>query len=144
MLGRKDYTREELEHARKAVKQQVAAYKKLVKALDGSAESPEVGAALEAFEPLLFNNLTLVMDRYFVHRLRVTAGKNGNPLNEVELLSDSLINNGGELRGNNVIKYKAENAVLKLEPGDQIRLTQPQFERLADAFFADLETKFVQ
>jgi hypothetical protein len=29
------------------------------------------GPALDAFESPLFNNLTLVLDRYFVHRLRV-------------------------------------------------------------------------
>jgi hypothetical protein len=47
------------------------------------------------------NNMTLVLDRYFVHRLRVVTGKDGNPLNEVELLSDSIMNNDGVLRGNN-------------------------------------------
>jgi F420-0:gamma-glutamyl ligase len=31
MLGRKDYTKEELDHAKTAVAQQLAAYKKLVK-----------------------------------------------------------------------------------------------------------------
>jgi hypothetical protein len=39
--------------------------------------------------------MTLVLDRYFVHRLRVVAGKDGNPLNEIELLTDSLMNNDG-------------------------------------------------
>src|SRR5215216_79247 len=34
-----------------------------------------------------------------MHGLRVVAGKDGNPLNEVELLSDSLMNNRGALRG---------------------------------------------
>jgi hypothetical protein len=40
---------------------------------------------LEAFETLLFNNMILVLDRNFVHRLRMVIGKDGNPLNEVEL-----------------------------------------------------------
>ena len=57
-------------------------------------------SALEAFQPLLFNNMTLILDRYFVHRLRTVTGKDGNPLNEVELLSESLMNNDGVLRGN--------------------------------------------
>jgi hypothetical protein len=144
MLGRKDYTQEELDQATSAIRQQLAAYKKLVKALDGTGEDPQVAAALESFEPLLFNNMTLVLDRYFVHRLRMTTGKDGNPINEVELLADSLMNNGGELRGNNVIKYRPEESVLQLEPGDSIRISASDFERLSKAFLAELDSKFVK
>ncbi len=72
MLGRKNYKREELDQCKEAIHKQLAAYKKLVKAIDGT---------------------TLVLDRYFVHRLRMVTGKDSNPLNEVELLSDSLMNN---------------------------------------------------
>jgi hypothetical protein len=32
--------------------------------------------------------------------------------------------------------------VLKLHPGDRIRLSADQFEPLAAAFFTDIETKF--
>jgi hypothetical protein len=97
---------------------------------------------LEALETVYFNNMTLVLDRYFVHRLRVVVGKDGNPLNEVELLGESLMNNDGVLRGNNVIKYAPDETVVKLKPGDQIKLTEAQFERLARAFLADLKAKF--
>jgi hypothetical protein len=144
MLGRKDYTQEELDRARDAVKQQLTAYKKLLKAVDGAGDDRRVAAAVETFEPLLFNNMTLVLDRYFVHRLRGVTGKDGNPLNEVEMLADSLLNNGGELRGNNVIKYRPEKSVLKLELGDPIRISAAEFERLSTAFLADLESKFVK
>ena len=143
MLGRKDYTQKELDQATRTVKQQLAAYTKLVKALNGAGDDPEVAAALEAFEPLLFNNMTLVLDRYFVHRLRTTTGKDGNPINEVELLADSLMNNGGQLRGNNVIKYKPGESVLKLEPGDPIKISAADFARLSKAFLAELDAKFV-
>ena len=66
MLGRKTYTQEELDHAKTAVAQQLTAYRKLVKAIDGATSDPKVTSALEAFEP------------------------HGNPLNEVELMSDSF------------------------------------------------------
>src|SRR5947208_4165950 len=126
MLGRKDYTQEELDNARTAVDRQLTAYTKLVKAIDGATSDPRVKSALDDFEPLLFNNMTLVLDRYFVHRLRMTTGKDGNPINEVELLSDSLMNNGGELRGNNVIKYVPDDSVLKLEVGERIRVDRSE------------------
>jgi hypothetical protein len=142
MLGRKDYTKEELAHARNAVDQQVAAYKKLVKAIDGASD-PKVTSALEAFEPLFFNNMTMVLDRYFVHRIRNVTGKDGNPLNEVELLTESLLTGAGTLSGNNVIKFVPEESVLKLETGDRIKLTVAQFERLSKAFLGEIESKFV-
>ena len=144
MLGRKNYTREEVDHAKAAVNRQVAAYKRLVKAVNGATTDPKVASALEDFEPLFFNNMALVLDRYFVHRLRQVTGKDGSPLNEVELFSDSLMNNDGVLRGNSVIKLVPDQSVLKLEIGDRIRLGAAQFQDLSKAFFAELESKFVR
>ena len=143
MLGRKNYTQEELDHAKAAIDQQLAAYKKLVKAIDGATSDPKVAAALEAFEPLFFNNMTIVLDRYFVHRIRVVTGKDGNPLNEVELLSESLMNNDGVFRGNNVVKLEPAETVLELDLGERIALSADDFERLAEAFLDDLRVKFV-
>jgi hypothetical protein len=42
------------------------------------------------------------------------------------------------------IKYVPEASVLKLDVGDEIKLSAAQFERLAKACLADLETKFVK
>jgi hypothetical protein len=142
MLGRKNYTPEELDHAKTAIDRQLAAYKKLVKAIDATSDL-KVSSALEAFEPLLFNNMTLVLDRYFVHRLRTVTGKDGNALNEVELMSDSLMDNDGVLRGNNVIKLIPDQSVLKIEIGDRIRLSAAQFEHLAKAFLGEIKAKFL-
>jgi hypothetical protein len=141
MQGRKDYTKQELENARAAIDQQLAAYRKLAAAV-GAAGDPGVRSALGAFEPLFFNNMTMVLDRYFVHRLRQVTGKDSNPLNEVELLTESLMNNDGVLQGNKVIKFVPEASVLKLDTGERIRLDAPGFDRLAKAFLADIERKF--
>jgi len=141
MLGRKNYTQEELDHGQAAIDQQLGAYRRLADAI-AATNDENAKAALEALETVYFNNMTLVLDRYFVHRLRVVAGKDGNPLNEVELLGESLMNNDGVLRGNNVIKYVPDDAVVKLKAGDQIKLTEAQFERLASSFLADLRAKF--
>ncbi|HEY5142853.1 MAG TPA: hypothetical protein VII98_05085 [Solirubrobacteraceae bacterium] len=143
VLGRKTYTQEEFDRASAAVGEQAAAYRTLVRAIDGAPADPKVAAALEAFEPLFFNNMTLVLDRFFVHRVRAVAGKDGNPLNEVELLSDALMNNDGVLRGNNVIRLVPAESVLGLQIGDRIRLTATEFDRLAKAFLAEIRARFL-
>jgi hypothetical protein len=143
MLGRKDYTQEELDHAKKAIDQQLNAYNKLAKAVANETSDTKVTAALGDFEVLFFNNMVLALDRPFVHRVRMVTGKDTNPLNEVELLVDSLMNNDGVLPGNNVIKYVPEQSVLRLNVGDAIRLTAGDFERLAAAFLDELERRCV-
>jgi hypothetical protein len=143
MLGRKSYTQEEFDQCRAAIDQQLAAYKTLVKAIGSATTDNNVDSALEAFETLFFNNMTIVLDRFFVHRIRVVSGKDGNPVNEVEMLCESLINNNGVLRGSNVIKLVPDQSVVKLHLGDPIRLTEDDFERLAAAFFDEMERKFL-
>jgi hypothetical protein len=103
MLGRKNYTQEEIDQGRVALEQQLAAYEKLVKAVANAPADEKVSSALESFEAQFFSNMTLVLDRYFVHRLSGAnyEGKDGNPLNEVRILCDSLMNNNGVLRGDN-------------------------------------------
>jgi hypothetical protein len=141
MLGRKNYTQAEFDHAQKSVDQQLAAYKKLVKAVDATSD-PKAASALAAFEPLFLNNMTMVLDRYFVHRIRSVTGKDGNPLNEVEVLTESLLNDG-VLRANKVIKLLPEDSVTKVGFGDRIKVDAAGFERLAKAFFADIRAKFL-
>lgn len=143
MLGRKSYPREEFDHGKAAVDQQLAAYQTLVKAAAGATSDKKVAAALGSFETIFFNNMVLVLDRLYVHRVRMVTGKDGNPLNEVELLGDSLMNNHGILRGSNVIKLVPEESVTKIRIGDCIQLTQETFARLAAAFFAELERTFL-
>lgn len=143
MLGRNSYTQDELDHARTAVDQQLAAYRTLVKTIDGATSDPKVASALAAFEPLFLNSMTLALDRFFVHRVRAVSGKDGNPLNEVELMTDSLLNDNGVLRGNNVIKLIPEQSVVKLQIGERILLSADKFERLSNAFLAEIESRFV-
>jgi hypothetical protein len=140
MLGRKDYTQKELDDARAAMEAQLAAYRRLV---DAAASDPDVTAALEAFEPLFVQNLVLALDRRFVHRLRMVTGKDGNPLNELELLTESLLNNDGILRGNNVIKFIPDQSVLGLEIGERIEPGATEFQALVGAFLREIEARFV-
>jgi hypothetical protein len=135
MLGRKDYTQEELTSCKVAIGAQLEAYK----ALEAAAGAD----ALAGFEGPFFTNMVLGLDRWFVHRVRAVSGKDGNPLNEVELFVDSVMTNGGVLRGSNVIKYVPGDSVLGLEIGDRISLTREQFERLSAAFLAEIERRFL-
>ena len=145
MQGRKNYTKEEIEQGRTAISQQLAAFKELAVAADGAAGETTTRSALEPFEALFFNNMTLVMDRYFVHRLAGAdyEGKDGNPLNEVRIVADSLINNNGAMRGDKQIKLAPERSVLGLRVGDSIKVNGEQFERLSTAFFDELEHRFL-
>ena len=136
MLGRKNYTQEEIDQGKVALDHQLAAYKKLVRAVAGTSADLKVKSALESFEALFFNNMTLVLDRYYVHRLPGAdyEGKDGNPLNEVSIVCDSLMNNKGILRGDKQSKLTPERSILKLNIGDPIRLTKAEFARLSAAF----------
>jgi hypothetical protein len=144
MLGRKDYTQEEFDNGKAAVEQEVAAYGHLATTIGSATADKDVTAAREQFEARFFKSMVLVLDRYFVHRLRQVTGKDANPLNEVEMLADSLMNNGGVFRSANVIKWTPDQTVLKLKVGDTIRLTAADFDRLSAAFFTDLKSKFLQ
>jgi hypothetical protein len=135
VLGVRTYPREYIDGIRSKVEADVAAYRNLVSG-DG------YNGAIPTFEGTFFNNLLLVLDNAFVHRLRVVEGKDGNALNETRLLSNSLLNDGGPMTLDKAIKYTPEKAVLKYQPGDAIRLSEADFERLCAAFFSEIESKF--
>ena len=117
MLGRKGYTREEFKNGQAAIKEQLAVYKRLAEAIASDKTDQKLRSTLKDFEGVFFNNLTLVLNHYYVHRLRTVTGNDGNPLNEVELICDSLMKNNGILRGNNAIKYIPEQSIVKLKIG---------------------------
>ena len=53
------------------------------------------------------------------------------------------MNNGGILRGNNIVRYIPADSVVKLKIGDRIRLTAGDFERPSAAFFVELDRRFL-
>jgi hypothetical protein len=60
-------------------------------------------------------------------------GKDGNPLKEVRVLCTSLMENDGVLAADKQIRLRPETSILHLAVGDEIRLTQGEFLRLAEA-----------
>jgi hypothetical protein len=139
-----NYSQQYIDECRRQIDAQAAAYKILVAAgadLRGSSKT-QFDSAIHAFEPVFFNNMVLVLENYFVHRTRAKEKKDGNPLNEVRILSTSMMNNNGRMAADKSIKLDPATSILKYRVGDEIAVREEDFGPLAKAFFADLENKF--
>jgi hypothetical protein len=134
MLGMKSYPQIYIDACRARVDAQVATYRKMVAS----------GDVQESFESVFFNNMVVVLDSYFTHRLRGVEGKDGNPLNEVRVLTSSMLENNDTMAAENTIKMSPATSVLGYKVGDPIRVTEQDFVRLAEAFFAGIESKFAE
>ena len=128
MLAVTEYSPDHINRCRRRIEADVAAVSK----------SKVNGAAETAF----FNNMVLSLDHYFVHRVRKNEGKDGTPLNEVRVLCDSLTDNDGVLAADKTIRLDPEKSILGLEVGDEIKLTEADFRRLANGFLAELESRY--
>jgi hypothetical protein len=129
MLAVTSYPQEFVDQTRTRLAAQVDAY---------TAAAP-TGPALEA---AFFNNLVIVLDRCFVHRVRNAEGKDGNPLNEARVICNSLVENGGVMAADNTIKLKPDQSLLGYTPGDEIKLDAAAFQRLAEGFLAEIERRY--
>ena len=144
MLSVTNYSPEHIAAGRARVAAQIAAYRHvLATARDQAGDEEAVDAAFTSFEPVFFNNMVLTLDSYFTHRARALEGKDGNPLNEVRVLCNSLVQNDGLLALDKTIRLKPATSVLGYDAGDEIALTEADFVRLSDAFFAEIESKYV-
>jgi hypothetical protein len=139
MLGVNTYDQDYIDKCRNRVAAQVTAYEAVAAAARNGAKG---GAEVDTFEPLFFNNMVLVLDALFMHRLRTKEGKDGNPANEVRVLAESLLQSDGVLTVPKSIKLDAEGTVLHHAPGDAIALSAADFQRLAEAYFATIEERF--
>ena len=135
MLGRKTFTPDEIEGARRALHDHLTAVRDAMAALGA-------GPVRDALEHHATTTGLLALDRPFVHRVRLVTGKDANPLNEVELLVEALLDHAGVLTTNNVVKYLPERTVLGIAPGARVALTVDDLDRLGAAFFAELEKRF--
>ena len=137
----KKYSEDYIAACRARVDGDLRAYRKQV----GNAPSKE-------FEARFFNDQVLLLDYMFVHRLTGIEGKDGNPLNEVRVLCNSVLLNQGRLQVDRLpgwpnsastgMELPPEKSVLKLKVGEEVRLNESDFVRLSKAFFAELEKKF--
>lgn len=115
----------------------------------------QVGNALdEDFSVHFFINLVLVMNYMFVDRSTDVEGNDGNSLNEVRAISNSLLLNGGKFQPEKQphwpdtagpsVNLPAERTVLGLVPGEEIKLDESDFMRLAEAFFLEIEKRYLK
>lgn len=133
MLAKGTYEKEYIESCRAKVGDQLELWNSVKKS---------GGADADALEPLFMMDLVLVMDSFFAHRTRGVEGKDGNPVNEVTMIRDSLHEHGGVFTANKTIKYKPEKSVLGLEYGQEISLTAEDLGKLAPAYFNEMIARF--
>jgi hypothetical protein len=141
MLGMKSYAKEYRDACEKRVEADVKAWRKQC----GKSPDPD-------FEARYFNDQVLLLDFMFVHRLAGVEGKDGNPLNEVRILANSLLLNDGKVQIEKLpgwpnsavsgLKLPPEKSVLGLKNGDRVKLTEEGFLKLSKAFFAEIGKKF--
>lgn len=144
MLCVNSYTHEYVDKCRSRIVEHVGAYQALVAAARNRAgDASQLDAAVRQFEPYLFNSLVLALDRFFVHRARELEKYDGNPLNEVRMLCDSIMNNDGRMSADKTIKIDPAKSVLKHRAGDKISLTEADFILLSSGFFSEIEAKYL-
>ncbi|MCW2598880.1 MAG: hypothetical protein JWM02_709 [Frankiales bacterium] len=158
MLCTNSYPKDYVEEGRARADAQVAAYQQLAAVARKNTARGEaaLNAAIESFDAVFYNNMVLTLETYFTHRSRTIEGKDGNPLNEVRLLCNSMTRNdsiftlsashatwNATLKSDKTIKYRPEESVLAYKPGDEIKLSESDFVRLAAAYFATIEGKFM-
>jgi hypothetical protein len=144
MLSVSSYPQEYVDATRSKIDAHVDAYNQLVTVARGATDAADakLAAAVAGFEPLFFNHLVMALDNYFLHRGRNLEGKDGNPLNEVRVLCNSITSNDAKMLKDSTIKMKSATSVLKYEVGDDIKLNEDDFRRLAKAFLREIEIRF--
>lgn len=139
MLCVNHYPQKYINDCRRRVAAQVSAYQ----ALSAATQDKTSAAALGALAPHFFANMVLSLECYFVYRARGAEGKNGNPLNEVRMLCNSIISNKNILAADKTMKYVPEKSVLKIKIGDEIRISEEEFNTLSTAFFREIESEYL-
>lgn len=145
MIRVNNYTQDYIDSCREQISEHIEAYRKLVTTArkQSAKNGVQLDRAIEAFEPRFFAILLLTLDSCFLNRSRGIEKKDGNPLNEVRMLRNAIVSGNGFLTRDRTIKYIPSRAVLKYRLGDRVRLTEASFECLCDAFFDEIEAKYL-
>ena len=109
MLAVSKYQKEYIDDCKTKMRAQLDVYRKLIaecKNKEGKNE-PSLYIAIDYFEAEFFNNLVILLDALFVHRLRDKEGKEENPLNEVGGQQKNYLKTRCELRQNDMNLYES-------------------------------------
>jgi hypothetical protein len=144
MLSVSAYPQRYIDEARARVMVQVSVFADLARHVrgDGRARSGGATAALDALEPEYFANLVIALDSHFVHRSRGQERKDGNAMNEVRVLVNSIQQHDSVMTAEKGIRLDAARSVLGIEYGERIHIDADGFERLAAAFLEALEATY--
>jgi len=127
--GRNTYTSDEIESCRDNCDSLLAAW----------AANDVEDTTLES---LVFGQAVVVLHTWFGHRAPDLEGDDANPMNEVRVIADSIVDNDAVLRVQGPITWVTERTVLRLAVGDPVEVTANGFERLAAAYIAAIEATY--
>jgi len=146
MLSVNSYSQAYINECRLLLDGQILAYNELVSIARKLAEghAAQLNHALDVFASHYFNHLILALDHYFMHRSRAQEMNDGNPLNEVRMLSTSILEHQGFLAADKNIHYTPAKSILKYKLGDSIKLSEEDFMKLYHAYMDEIEDKFLE
>lgn len=131
MPGRNAYTSDEIESCRDHCDCLLAAW--------GANDIQD-----STLEARVFTQAVVVLDAWFAERKRDPESTGVGPLDEVRVIADSVIRNGGTLRVDGSVPWVPERTALRLEVGQEVEVTANGYERLAAAYLAALDATQLQ
>jgi len=145
MLATSKYSREYIDECRSRIELQLSTYRNMIAKASHLDKSNDrsLHHTIEAFERPFLNNMVLLLDAMFVHRTRSIEGKDGNPLREVRMLSNSILHNNQKMLNDAAIRPMNATSIFGYNIDDDIRMSITDFEKLYKAFFAEVEKKYL-
>lgn len=126
---------------RRLIDPHLCAWSRLARTLRAADDGRQ--AAPAALAPSYLAALVVVVEYAFVDRTPDLEGADGNPLNDVRAIADSVIRADGVMTVSPALARRPETSVLGLAAGDPIARSEADCPHFADAFFTQLEATYV-
>jgi hypothetical protein len=144
MLSMSAYPQQYIDAVRARISEQASAFAALAAEVQdaGGTRPGGVQPALDALEGYYFANLVIALDSHFVHRSRGQERRDGNAMNEVRVLVDSMQRHDGVMTAEKAIRLDPARSVLGIQFGERIHIDAGGFQRLSSAFLEALEATY--